>query len=471
MDRENVPTSESDEQAILREIEVVLMEAEERERFDQLLDQEHYLGSGPLVGKQLRYVAKYRGAWLALLTWSDAAFHLKDREVWIGWTPAQKKRRLPLVVNNSRFLILKSTHLPNAGSRILRLCLERLPIDWEQTYGHPVLVAESFVDSQLLLRGTPYKASGWTLLGQTQGYGRVRPKPHARQDYYVAHERPKQLWVRELHPGARTILRGRNLPEALRQAKGLYPPECPESAEQMGRMNGFFAGLPDWRHRLGDYSLSSLVTVALCANLSKVCLGQRDLAAFARNMTPQQMAALKFPRRGNPRRYRSPSETTFFRLLCYLDSQGLQRALLAWQDHVLGPRAKEDDLVAGDGKELRHSQGVEIVSLYAVKSGRWLGSELVAKESNEIPAIQDVLRSPSVQIEGALVVADALNTQTETARIIVQEKGADYLFTVKGNQKGVAANVQQLQEGLQHAFSPSARDAGSPKGRTQSRTH
>jgi len=470
MDRENAPTSDSQEQTILNELEVVLVEPEQRERFDQFLEAEHYLGRGPLVGRQLRYVAKYRETWLALLTWSDAAFHLKDREAWIGWTPAQKKRRLPLVVNNSRFLILKSTHLPNAGSRVMGLCLERLPTDWERTYGYSVLVAESFVDSQLF-RGTSYKASGWTLLGQTQGYGRVRPKPRARQDYYVAHERPKQLWVRELRPGARTILRGRNLPQALQQTQALYPPECPESAEQLRRMNGFFAGIPDWRHRLGDYSVSSLVTVAVSANLSQVCLGQRDLAAFARNLTPQQMAALRFPRRGNPRRYRTPSETTFFRLLCYLDSQALRQALLAWQGHVLGPRAKEDDLVAADGKELRHSQGVEIVSLYAVKSGRWLGSELVAKDSNEIPAIQAVLRSPSVQIEGALVVADALNTQTETARIIVQEKGADYLLSVKGNQKGVAENVQQLQQGLQHAFSPSATDADHPNGRTQSRTY
>ncbi|MHC1765866.1 MAG: ISAs1 family transposase [Verrucomicrobiia bacterium] len=471
MDWENGPAADQDEQAILGEIEVALMQPEERERFDHELDEEHYLGSGPLVGRQLRYVAKHQGSWLALLTWSDAAFRLKDRETWIGWTQAQKKRRLPVVVSNSRFLILKSTHLPNAGSRILRLCLERLPRDWEQTYGYPVLVAESFVDSQLGFRGTAYKASGWTLLGQTQGYGRVRPKARARQDYYVAHQRPKQLWVRELRPGARTLLRGRNLPEALRQAKSLYPPECPESAEQLGRMKGFFAGVPDWRHRLGDYSVSSLVTVAVCANLSKVCLGQRDLAAFARNLTPPQMAALGFPRRGNPRRYRSPGETTFFRFLSHVDSQALQRSLLAWQDHVLGPRAKEDDLVAGDGKELRHSQGVEIVSLYAVKSGRWLGSERVAQDSNEIPAIQAVLRSPSVDIEGALVVTDAMNTQTETARIIVQEKGADYLLTVKGNQKGVAENVRQLQQGLQHAFSPSAQGAHGAKGGTESRTH
>jgi hypothetical protein len=47
-----------------------------------------------------------------------------------------------------------------------------------------------------------------------------------------------------------------------------------------------------------------------------------------------------------------------------------------------------------------------------------------------------------------------LNTQTETARIIVQDRGADYLLPLKGNQKGVCATVQQLYQALSHAFSP-----------------
>lgn len=48
-----------------------------------------------------------------------------------------------------------------------------------------------------------------------------------------------------------------------------------------------------------------------------------------------------------------------------------------------------------------------------------------------------------------------MHTQTETALLVVQERGADYLFPVKGNQKGVEHNVQQLAESLVRAFSPS----------------
>jgi hypothetical protein len=317
------------------------------------------------------------------------------------------------------------------------------------------------VDSQLF-RGTCYKASGWTLLGQTRGYGR------SRQDYYVAHERPKQLWVRELKAGARTILRGRNLPAALRALEEDAVPECAADAPQLERMLRFFEGLPDWRCKRGLYRLASLVAVAVCAALCGVHRGQRDLAAFAANLTPAQMAALRFPRRGKPRRYRAPKETTFFRLLRSVDSGALERALLAWQEHALGPRAADDEVVAVDGKELLNSQGVEIVSAYAVKSGRWLGSEGVASDSNEIPAAQRLLRR--APIEGCLVVADAMHTQSETARVIVQEAGADYLMTVKGNQAGVAASVQQLHRGLQHAFFPSGIAGGGADSGVQSQS-
>jgi hypothetical protein len=245
-------------------------------------------------------------------------------------------------------------------------------------------------------------------------------------------------------------------------------PECAASPEALGRMLRFFEGLSDWRSRRGMYRLASLVATAVAAALCGVHRGQRDLAAFAANLTPEQMAALRFPRRGKPRRYCAPKETTFFRLLRRLESGALERALLAWQDHVLGPRAADDDLVAVDGKELLNSQGVEIASAYAVKSGRWLGSDGVAEGSNEIPAAQRLLRR--APIEGCLVVADAMHTQSETARVIVQEAGGDYLMTVKGNQPGVAESVQQLHRGLQHAFSPSAAgERGGADGGTQPR--
>ena len=443
----NRPVITDEQQCLIDGVQIRLIELGERHRFDHLIIEQHYLENAQLVGEQLRYVAEYNGQWVGLMAWSAGAYKLKHREEWIGWTDPQKKRRLPLVVNNSRFLILQGCHVPNLASRLMKLCLQRLSQDWAKTYGHEVLVAESFVDPEKYL-GTCYKASGWTLLGQTQGYQRTR------RDFYQAHERPKQLWVRELRLGARTILRGRNAPDALRALEQNHPPECPQAPEELRRMCRFFGGLSDWRKRKSDFALSSLITVSVCALLCKVCLGQRDLAAFAADLTLDQMEALHFPRdrTSRQRRYRPPSESSFFRLLSNLNPRQLEKALLEWQDHVLGKRDPVGDQVSVDGKELLNSRGLEIASAYSVKEGRWLGSEAVAEGSNEIPAVQELLHR--VEIEGSLVTADALHTQTETARIVVQEKGADYLFTVKGNQKGVCENVQQLYQGLSHAFSP-----------------
>lgn len=442
------PVLTDQQQALLDGVQVRLIQPEEQEKFDQLIVEGHYLHSAEFVGEQLRYVAEYQGQWVALLVWSAGAYKLKLREQWIGWSERQKRRRLPLVVNNSRFFIAEPFHIPNLASRVMKLNGARLSADWERVYHHAVLVAETFVDPERF-RGTTYKASGWTLLGQTQGFGR------SRQDFYEPHHQPKQLWVRELEPGARTILRGRNLPAACQACEQDRPPDCVQSPGALTQMDRFFGGLPDWRKRKAPHSISSLVAVTVCAMMCKVCLGQRDLAAFARNLTRDQMKALGFPRDWTQRIHTClpPSESTFARLLRYLDNQALQRALLRWQDHVLGKRDPAGDQVSVDGKELLNSQGLKVASGYSVTCGRWLGSEPVAEGSNEIPAVQAVLKR--IDLEGSLVTADALNTQAQTARIVVQDQGGDYLFTVKGNQPGVEKNVQQLYEGLSGAFSPS----------------
>jgi hypothetical protein len=304
-----LPVITEEEPGLLKGVQIRLLQPEERERFDQLMEQ-HYLGNAQLVGEQVRYVAEYQGQWVGLVAWSAGAYRLKLREEWIGWNPSQKKRRLSLVANNSRFLILEGWHEPNLASRLMKLCLQRLSQDWTDRYGHGVLVAESFVDPQQFL-GTCYKASGWALLGHTQGYRR------SREDFYLAHDRPKQLWVRELSLGARTVLRGRNTPEALRNVASTYAPECLQTPEELQPMRLYFEGLSDWRKRKSDFPLSSLITVSVCALLGKVCLGQRDLAAFAADLTVDQMAALRFPRdwTSRHRRYRPPSESSFFRLL------------------------------------------------------------------------------------------------------------------------------------------------------------
>jgi len=134
------------EQEVLNGVTVRLINASEQERFDALIIKEHYLHSAELVGERLRYVAEYQGQWLALQAWSAAAFHLKGRDEWIGWTDAQRRQRLGLVANNSRYLVLEGAHYPNLASKVMKLCQGRLSSDWVAEYGHPILIVESFVD-------------------------------------------------------------------------------------------------------------------------------------------------------------------------------------------------------------------------------------------------------------------------------------------------------------------------------------
>ncbi len=61
---------------------------------NRLLDAHHYLGSLQPVGERLHYIARdAAGQWLAVLIFSAAAKHLKQRDQWIGWSEEQRRRR------------------------------------------------------------------------------------------------------------------------------------------------------------------------------------------------------------------------------------------------------------------------------------------------------------------------------------------------------------------------------------------
>jgi hypothetical protein len=440
------------EQEVLDEVQIRLINEEEKKRFDNLIVTQHYLKDATLVGERLCYVAEYSGRWLALLAWSAPAYHLKDRDEWIGWTEEQRRRRLGWLANNSRFLIVEGAHYPNLASRVMSLCMNRLSADWQVRWGHGLLAVESFVDGQLF-RGTSYAVSGWTQLGQTDGWGRHR------QDFYVRHDRPKQLWVRELRTGARELLRAELLPPEWEVLEQQVVPRCAYGVKTLERMMECFQRVKDWREVVKRYPCASLLAVVLCATLCGVMRGQRDLAAFAKGLTQAQRRILRFRKDRRTGKYPAPGETTFFRLLTNVEPHELEQALLGCQEQILGPMTDADRLIAFDGKALRSAGGIELASGFSVQTGRWMGTEAVSANSNEIPAVQRLLAR--TDLTGRTGVLDALHTQVETAQQIVKDCGGDYVLTVKGNQKGIGETLQQLWEGVQSAFPPSAIDVGS----------
>lgn len=420
---------------------------EEVARFDALVAEHHYLKSSTLVGEHMRYVATFRGEWLALGAWSAGAKHLKGREKWIGWSDEQRGRRLPLLANNARLLGLPGRDVPNLMSRFMSGMLGRLSADWQESWGHPVAVAETFVDP-LLYQGTCYKVSGWSRIAETAGYARC-----AGGDYYQAHKSPKVLWVKELEKGACRKLRGESgtLPEAWAAVEARTPPRCRATPAQiMSLMELLGKEVSEFRSdQMLTYPVAGMLALMAMATFCGVMHGQRDLAAFGRTLSQAQMRALKFRMVPRSRRREAPGETTFMRVLAGVDAAQVERALLLWQEQMLGPA--EDPLIAVDGKKLRHAGGTELVSAFGVESGRWMGSVCTAAKSNEIPAARELLGK--IDVTGKTVVFDALHTQRETARAVVFEGGGDYVFTVKDNQQGLNNEVGRLLEG--QPFSPS----------------
>jgi len=430
----------------LAEVQIRLLSTvKDKARARRLLAKHHYLGDVHAVGEQLFYaITQGGGAWPGVLVFCAASRRLRARDGWIGWSEEQRRRRLPLIVNNCRFLLLPDKTFPNLGSRSLRLTLGRLSADWQERYGHPVLLVETFVDPEQF-DGTVYRANGWRELGQTDGFGRVR------RDFYVAHHKPKRLFARELCRKARRSLAADQLKPALASVEAKTPPGCTQSPAQIGSLVEQLKTVPDYRQRIGIYPLWSLVAITVLAHLCGAPKGQKDLAKFAKGLSQAQRRALGV--RQQPEGYPAPSQPTFCRLMKRIDERALESILLQTQRQIRGP-VPRDELIVLDGKEPRHGGGHAVLTAVTVPSQHYPGSALVDKKTNEIPVARQLFQR--LELDGRKVSLDALHTQDQTARALVLEHGADFLFTVKDNQSTVQKNIQNLVPAPPADFSPSA---------------
>jgi hypothetical protein len=436
------------ESEVLDRVTVRLVAESEVGQFNYYLQEEHYLESSRLAGQALRYVAEVDGQWVALLTFSAPALHLKARERWIGWSPRQRARRLGLVVNNSRFLVLpQRQRYPNLASRVLGLTLRRLSADWQERWGHPVLVVESFVDESHY-RGTCYRACGFEAVGLTEGFGR------ASRDFYQEHGQPKQLYLRELRPRARARLRQARLPEELAAYEAEVTGPCPFRAPALERLLESLGALPDSRygHGLRHQQRFVLACAAVCT-LMGAC-GYRAFENTCKKLTQRQLRALGCRPDEEDGRYYPPSDSTFQRVLNKADAVAVAGMIGRWlAQQEMGALAQ----LAVDGKVLRGSgrhDGKPLQLLSAVTHHLRLTLDQVAIEekSNEIPALQPLLKKLDLP-PGTLITADAMHCQQESARFITQELGGDYLFGLKGNQSGILEKAQRLL--AQQGFPPS----------------
>ena len=411
-------------EVVVGEVEVRPARPDERRRWDALMSEHHYLGFRQFAGRGLRHVAVWRGHWLALVGWQSGAFKCAPRDRWLRWHRSVQFRRLHLIANNTRFLILPvAAGVPNLASRTLGRSLRRLSADWEALHGHPLELAETFVDPSRF-RGGCYDASNWRRVGRTKGFARHNGA------YTDPHEAPKEMFVRPLRPDARSRLAdpADRAEWACRTTRVRY------THEELRSLRGLFAEVPDCRRGQGrKHRLTTVLSVCALARLA----GQRGPAAterFAKHLSQDELRALGAWRSAEGR-WVAPSDSTVCRVMADTDPDALRDVLRKWAAPRLA-EAADMPALAADGKRIRganrNADGAyfETVTL-VTHAGRPLASRRRRDEGGEIAALRALLED--VDVRGRVLTVDALHSTRDTERAIIETHGADYALSVKPN--------------------------------------
>lgn len=154
-------------------LRIELVNRTELEAFwNQLVKSYHYLGYNKTIGPRVKYLVWFNERPIGAISYNQAAYKLGVRDIFIDWSQEERKKNLPHVLNNNRFLILPWIHVKNLASHIISLSIKQLKHDWPLIYGVEPYLLETFVDQEKY-KGTCYRASNWHYVGETSGYGKV----------------------------------------------------------------------------------------------------------------------------------------------------------------------------------------------------------------------------------------------------------------------------------------------------------
>jgi predicted transposase YbfD/YdcC len=236
-----------------------------------------------------------------------------------------------------------------------------------------------------------------------------------------------------------------------------------------------FAELEDPRSEINRrHPLVSVVVIALLAVLA----GAGGPTAIAR------WAALKeaFLTRVLDLPHGLPGKDVFRRVLMALKPAAFQACFAGWlrglRDEAMAETGVDRPVLPVDGKTVRRSHdrhrglgALHLVSVWASEYGLSLGQVACDEKSNEITAIPELLRL--VDLQGAIVTIDAMGTQKEIARSII-DGGGDYLLALKGNHETLYQAViehidEQLEGDLSGAQEHVTTETG--HGREETRTY
>ncbi len=224
-------------------------------------------------------------------------------------------------------------------------------------------------------------------------------------------------------------------------------------AVAIGLVLSMFSTVPDPRASNARHRLVDVLAIALLATIS----GADDfpgIVEFAVDRADLLKGLLALP-------HGIPSVSTFRRVFAAVDPTAMGEVLGRWSKELVKTCAGKQ--IAVDGKALRRSFEhawkklgmLHMVTAWCVEDGVCLGQSAVEEKSNEIVAVPKVL--DLLDIKGAVVTVDALNTQKSIAAQIV-DAGGDYVMALKKNHEQlfdrVVRNVDDLIlerfEGVDH---------------------
>lgn len=429
----------------LRGLELRLWRDEEADTYAALLEKHHYLGCPDARKRHLCQVACHGGKAVALVVWTTASPKLAGREEYLRWDARTRQKRLGWLVQNNRFLLLPSKRPSNLASRVLGLAVKALPQAWEAKYGKRPLLAETFVDPEGY-KGTCYHAAGWINCGRTAGYSRV-----SGRDFYQDNEHPKNLWLKPLSRDALDRLRdpSRLLPGE--DPKARAPGAMPVKAKQAESLSQALRTVKDPRSRRGrEYPLGAMLATAVLA----LCCGAKtvsDIFRFCQDLSSPQRRSLGFRSKpAAPRVVPPPGEGCWRKVLSAVDPGELAKTLNGWLQ-MQSKQGTLPELLSIDGKVIGNNLAT-LVSLVDARDGSPVAQAAAPGNGQEHKLTNQLVEAlPGGALEGKTVKGDALYSNKNLVREIVQERGGDVLVQLKANQK---TTLEEVTRRLSHTAPP-----------------